>query len=149
MAYSTREDVEHRLSATPSEGKYEEVDARIEAGIEYADARIDSRLAGRYAVPFATPPVLIKHISADLAAAFSLDGAFSGGGEEEPTSLADSLRRRAEVELDKLATGENLLNAPPPDPESTGVIPMHSRLGQRPTLEDFDLYNEPRKPRRW
>ena len=147
MAYSTRADVENRLSALPAPSTVASIDSRIDEGIEYADALIDGKLAACYAVPFASVPKLIKAISADLAAAFTLDGGFSGGGEDEPTSLSDTIRSRAMALLEQLATKELVLpsdQAPPPEEsDNKGTIPNHSCLGQRPSLQDFDLYTVP------
>lgn len=150
MAYSSRSDVEDRLQALPAEDlvgeQYEKINSRVAAGIEYADGLIDSKLAKRYKVPFSSTPVLIKHISADLAAAFSLDGGFSAGGEDEPTKLANTIRKRAMELLEDLAKGEDLLTGTgveAPAADVVAVIPTHSQLGQRPALQCFDLYNEP------
>lgn len=150
MAYSTRANVASRLSALEAEGADSitaKIDARIADGIEYADSIIDGKLAKRYTVPFAdapSTPKLIKNISADLAAAYSLDGGFSGGGEDEPTPLSDTVRNRAMALLCALAEGDMELPATvEPPPSTTTVVPYHSKLGQRPTLESFDLWNEP------
>lgn len=146
MAYSTRSDVESRLSALPTEGMEAELDKRISDGIEYADSVVDGKLAARYKVPFTTVPKLIKNISADLAAAFAVTGNFSAGGEDDEPALAKALREWAMSLLCDIADGELLLNpdeAPPPDTAEIGVVPSHSRLGQRPVMESFDLYNEP------
>lgn len=146
MAYSARINVVDRLAALPAENEVDTVDSRVDAGIEYADAVIDGKLAACYSVPFTTTPKLIKNISADLAAAFTLDGGFSGGGEDEPTKLANSLRKRAMDLLQQLVDKELLLpaaEAPPANSETVGVIPNHSHLGQRPSLENFDLYSVP------
>lgn len=151
MSYSARPDVEARLAALPEVEQagpiYDKINARVEQGIEYADAEIDATLAAVYATPFCPVPKLILHISADLAAAFSLDGGFSGGGEDNPTKLADAYRKRAQRLLEKLAERKSSLPGAtplaPPSAVSSQVVATHSHLGQRPTLEDFNLYNEP------
>ena len=136
------------MAALPASSEYESIDTRITSGIEYADALIDSKLSACYTVPFKKAPKLIKHISADLAAAFELDGAFSGGGEDEPTALSNTLRKRAMDLLDQIASKQVLLpmsEAAPADSEQIGVVPNHSCLGQSPSLQHFDLYNVPNR----
>lgn len=152
MTYSTRADVEERLAALPDSGEEPVLDSRVTAGIEYADSLIDSKLALRYKVPFSPVPKLIKNISADLATAFALNGGFSGGGEDEEPSLANQHRKWAMKLLCDLAKGEMVLppaEAPPPLETESAVVPNHSKLGQRPSLEDFDLYNEPGRWNPW
>lgn len=146
MAYSGPDDIEVRLASlgTLKPTDRNKIDPRIEQGISYADALIDSRLSSRYRVPFVPVPDLIRHISADLAAAFSLDGGFSGGGEDDEPKLSQSIRARALKELESLANGGTVLSgASPPEPEpgsGSGVVPNHSRLGQRPVLESWNMY---------
>lgn len=149
MAYSTRADVEDRLAALPEQGDEPVLDTRIDKGIVYADSLIDAKLRARYKVPFSPVPKLITNISADLATAFSLNGAFSAGGEDEEPSLASEHRKWAMKLLCDLAEGELLLDAPPPETEAASVVPNHSCLGQRPSLAKFDLYNEPGTWRPW
>lgn len=148
MAYSTRADVVDRLAALPCQGVESKLDSRITGGIEYADSIIDAKLAARYRTPFRQPvPILIKNISADLATWKTLKGAFGGGGEDEEPALANSYKADAMELLCQLADGTLKLEpdaAPPPDEGESAIVPNHSRLGQRPTLESFDLYNEPR-----
>lgn len=141
--YSGPYDIEARLAAlgTLKPGDREKIDPRVEQGISYADALIDSRLAARYRVPFCPVPDLVKHISADLASAFAMDGGFSPAKDEEP-GVSQVIRARALKELDRLASGETLLPdaAPPAADASVGLVPNHSRLGQRTVMESWNMY---------
>lgn len=138
MAYCTIDDVRLlRLPAAPTGGT---PDAKLTEHIKAADAQIDSRLGIRYVVPFTTVPELVRQISLSLAAAFFLDPTFSGGGEQDETSLSDHYRKWAEDLLDALAAGEAAL--PGADPivnEETGApssVGVHSNYGYRPPLWD-------------
>lgn len=141
--YSGPFDIEARLAALGAlkQTDRDKIDPRIEQGMSYADALIDSRLSTRYKVPFCPTPDLIRHISADLAAAFSLDGGFSPAKDKEP-GVSQVMRSRALAELERLATGETVLPgaAPPATSDDVGVVPNHSQLGQRPVMECWDMY---------
>ena len=143
MAYSGPDDIEARLAAlgTLKPADREKIDPRIEKGVNYADSLIDSRLSVRYRVPFCPVPDLICNLSADLAAAFALDGGFSPVKDKEP-GVSQVMRSRALAELERLANGETLLPGaePPLTNETAGVVPNHSRLGQRPVMESWNMY---------
>lgn len=81
-------------------------DGLVEEGIADAAAEVDLALGTRYPVPFSEPvPSIIASIAADLAAAWCLDTTFSGGGENDPISLSQALRARAQEKLEAIATG--------------------------------------------
>lgn len=148
MPYSEREDIKSRLQALPVEGLVSVLDEAIDGAIQYSDSIIDSKLRLRYQVPFSPVPKLITNISADLATWKTLKGTFSGGGEDDEPILASSYRDDAMNLLCQLADGSLTLDpveAPPAEGGMARVIPSHSRLGQRPVMETFDLYHEPRR----
>jgi len=103
MAYCTAANVRARLPEFPSDAEH---DAILVEAISAAEADVDVALAARYDVPFADPaPDIIRHVAADLAAAWALDTTFSGGGEEGETKLSQSLRKRARERLTEIAEG--------------------------------------------
>lgn len=102
MAYCTAENVRVRLPALAEDV---DRDAVIAEAIAAAQAEVDSALVGRYTVPFDPVPNIIVHITADLAAAWTLDTEFSGGGEKQETRLSDVLRKRAQRRLMQIAEG--------------------------------------------
>jgi phage gp36-like protein len=102
MAYCTADNVRLRL---PVLGNDVDRDAVIAEAISAAQAEVDGSLAGRYTVPFDPVPDIITHITADLAAAWTLDTEFSGGGEQKETRLSDTLRKRAQKRLLQIAEG--------------------------------------------
>ena len=73
--YATQSDIENRLDPkhlvelADDDGDGVADSEVLEAAVTDADGLIDSHLASRYKVPFATPPALVRKISADLAIA--------------------------------------------------------------------------------
>lgn len=112
-------------------------------GIAWADAMIDARLGGRYAVPFTSIPVIIKEISADLAAYYCIFEEHTAGGEGTPVEAALELKNRAMDLLKQLQDGVALLPgvagsggaSPTPSILSTNSCPNPARA--------FDLVNVP------
>lgn len=147
MAYSTAANVRARLHGLPAAAADTLVDAAISDGIEYADGQIDGRLrkAG-FTVPLSPVPVLVKHVSADLAAAFVLDASFSAGGEDKETALSTTIRARALALLEQIAEGEIDIGVTSGATSAMGFQALHTRYedgGRAATLEDFDLINPP------
>lgn len=112
-------------------------------GIAWADALIDARLGGRYAVPFTSVPVIIREISADLAAYYCVFEAHTAGGEGAPVDGALELKNRAMDLLKQLQDGIALL---PGVAGSGGAAPTPSILstnsGPSP-VRAFDLVSVP------
>ncbi len=146
MAYCEPDDVRVRLPATLPEGKSYRTDERLEYSIIAADAQIDGRLR-RFGVSLPlSPPVdpLIGAISSALAAADFLDGSFSGGGEDDPTSLSVRLREWGEAQLDLICSGDLALDGVDlgisAGDDGTVYIPaQHSHVGQTQELDCWDV----------
>lgn len=103
MPYCTAANVRARIPAFPQD---EEHEGFLVEAMDVAASEVDSALGARYQVPFADPaPDIIRHIAADLAAAWALDTAFSGGGEETETRLSKVLRGRARERLEQVSEG--------------------------------------------
>ena len=148
MAYTTLEKVKKRarkaLDPSSSPGL---LDPIITDGITYAEARIDSVLSVRYSVPFddQSVPAAVEEIASDLAAAFALVEVYSGGGDNEPTLLADKLNERGEKWLAELAGGATKI------PNGAGEVcsdPTKPRIVTNKKASDaaianFDLVNRP------
>jgi len=73
MAYCTRADIEEQLSndelveLTDDEGFGQVDSAVIDRAIADADAEIDAWCGGRYTVPFAAAPAMVRRASVELA----------------------------------------------------------------------------------
>lgn len=138
MAYCVDSDVKKRADLLAS------FDAPTLAnGIAWADAMIDAHLGGRYAVPFTSVPVIIKEISADLSAYYTIFEAHTAGGENAPVEAAVELKTRAMDLLKQLQEGSAIL---PGVLGSGGANPTPSILstnsGPNP-VRAFDLVNVP------
>jgi phage gp36-like protein len=79
MTYATQSDLELRFGAAelaqltdPASGTTIDV-AVVARALADADAEIDTRLAGRYALPLASVPAVLVRIAADLARYFLWD----------------------------------------------------------------------------
>lgn len=146
MPYSNATQVRSRasvaLSPSSEPARY---DAAITAGIEWADGWIDGRLRSKFEdqIPFASPPVLIQGISADLAASFVLKQAFAGGGESKIPTLAQDLFDRAELALDRLLSGDMALPSTAGQATGPSMGVYSSTYGTKTALADFDLVNQP------
>lgn len=111
MAYCTAANVRGRLPALPAPGVKAEVDQRITDAIASADGQINGRFRKfGITLPLSEPvDPLITAISSALAAADSIDGSFSGGGEGQTQPLSERLRAWAERQLDLICEGEVVL----------------------------------------
>lgn len=98
--YSTKNDVKDRLGLPTSNTDH---DTTLDNFIEAADRRIDEAIAPFAAVPLVTVPALIKHISADLAAA-AFAGRPMGNLSDESRAWAESLETKAMKQLDEYLT---------------------------------------------
>lgn len=140
MPYCTAANVRMRIPAFPADAEHEAI---LAEAIEAAQAEVDASLSARYDVPFADPaPEMVKHITADLAAAWAMDTAFSGGGEETETKLSKSLRGRAMDRLEQLTEGSwrgvNTLTSRDVLPGQAGRIGfLTSTKGTTPLLRDW------------
>lgn len=88
--------------------------AKVDAAIAQADARIDAYCGSRYQVPFDSVPAIVAEISADLAVYYL----YSRKAEKIPEARAE--RHRAQIDLLKdIAKGVVTLGAAPaPEPKS-------------------------------
>ena len=112
-------------------------------GIAWADGLIDARLGGRYSVPFNLVPVIIKELSADLAAYYCVFELHVAGGEGAPVEGALELKNRAMELLGQLQDGKAIL---PGVLGTGGTSPapsvLSSNSGPSPA-RSFDLINVP------
>ena len=90
MAYCVDTDVKKRAELLSSVSSPD-----LANGIAWADGLIDARLGGRYSVPFNPVPVIIKELSADLAAYYCVFELHVAGGEGAPVEGALELKNRA------------------------------------------------------
>lgn len=145
MAYCTADNVRTRLPAVPLAGENAKVDQRIADGIATADGQINACLRKLgVTLPLATVDPLLTGISSALAAADCIDGGLSGGGEDEPTPLSVRLRAWAERMLDKLCSGDLVLDGVDLDigagEDGTIWIPgQHSDPEQTQELDCWDI----------
>jgi len=133
VPYCTSADVLQRLPALQDASDQTGVGEQVEAGIEWAQSVIDPKLANRYAVPFTSVPITIKHIAADLAASFAARLSYSGGGNV--TELSKELREDALSRLQALADGTDVLPLPDDqvDETSNNLPALHTNYGRTPT----------------
>ncbi len=110
MGYSTVEDLkklidEQTLTAlTDDEGSGSVNIERVNEAIDIADREIDAYLSGKFSVPFAEPPEIIKNISAQMA----IYHLFSRRTEDYPKVWADKYENCLKL-LEKIQSGEILL----------------------------------------
>lgn len=124
--YATVDDVRGVLArdpAAPAGTAAELSDAEITTAITSAAAQVDSRLAGRYAVPFTDPvPQLVADITRDIAA-YLADLTYRQGKDYETQMDPVVLRyQQAQALLAQLAAGQADLPVAPPVVESGGVM---------------------------
>ncbi|MEM7046989.1 MAG: DUF1320 domain-containing protein [Pseudomonadota bacterium] len=132
MTYATSKDIENAYGkgSLPDGGG---TSAAVTAALSAATAEIDTYLAGRYDLPLATPPPILKALCVDIALyKTSLDIG----------SLTDERRKRYEdalALLRRLADGKADLGLPKPKQ----TAPSHAsftaspRLFTRQSLRDF------------
>ena len=94
----------------------------IARAIEKAKEEIDIRLSGRYALPFATVPRILAHLSCDIAL-YHLFSARRGGGVIN--SVRDQYKNAIHV-LENIGKGVNTLGAPPVAAGRDDVVVMSS-----------------------
>lgn len=145
MAYCDADDVRTRLPAMPLDGENDAFDTRVTKGIAAADGQINAAFRKLGAtVPINPVDPLVTAISSALAAAFCLDGGFSGGGEDNPTLLADSLRKWAENQLKMICDGDLLIpgvneGLASGDDGTVYIAAQHSDIDQVQELDCWDV----------
>jgi len=117
MPYSTLTDIkklipeETVIQLTDDENTGAVVESRVTEAIAQADAEIDSYCGGRYTVPFATVPDIVKKISVDIA----IYNLYSRKVEELPETRSDryknAIRQLEGISKGLISIGE--ADAPP------------------------------------
>jgi phage gp36-like protein len=119
MSYSTLDDLralipgDILIQLTDDESTGAVVASRVAEAIAQADGEIDSYCAGKYAVPFAVVPAVIKKCSVDMA----IYNLYSRRVEELPPVRADRYRNALRC-LEGIAKGTI---SPGVDPEPTAA----------------------------
>lgn len=139
--YATQSDIEKRLDPkhlvelADDDGDGTADANVIDAAVSDADGLVDSHLASRYNVPFATPPALVRKISADLAIAALF------ARRRESASPTHQARAKIAMELlDALSSGQILLSEAASDtlknaPDSTSR--ETDKTFSRDSLDDY------------
>ena len=123
MPYSTLDDIKKLIpetvitQLTDDEQLGTVNQARVDEAITQADAEIDSYCGGRYTVPFAATPDIVKKISVDIA----IYNLYSRKVEEVPitreTRYKNAIRQLEGIAAGKISMGED----PEPAPHSEGA----------------------------
>ena len=143
MPYSILDDIkklvpeETIVQLTDDEGVGVVNQPRVDEAIAQADAEIDSYCGGRYTVPFATVPDIVKKCSIDIA----IYNLYSRTVEEIPQTRADryrnAIRQLEGISKGNISIGED----PPPSAASQGSqtpdITSAGRIFSRTKLEDM------------
>lgn len=137
MSYCTQQDLidrfgEAELIELTDEHGTEEVDAtRIAQAIAYADALIESHIAGRFTVPLSPVPEILNELACDIVH-YRL---FIHGAPEHVMQR----QRDAVASLRDIGAGRMSLGIDDPAPQSAGDVEYSSgeRQFTSTTLEDF------------
>ncbi|MBI3677391.1 MAG: DUF1320 domain-containing protein [Proteobacteria bacterium] len=110
--YINRADIEEAITPTivvqltDDEGTGAQVDARVSAAITTAQGKADAYCSKRYAVPFVTPPQVIKDVTVTLAVNV-LYSRRLGAPEHWKTKNSEALDFLADVSSGKASLGAN------------------------------------------
>ena len=112
MSYSNLTDIEKLLpetaiiQLTDDENIGTANETRVNESIAQADAEIDSYCGGRYTVPFAAVPDIVKKISVDIA----ISNLYSRRVEEIPETRAEryknAIRQLGDIASGRISIGE-------------------------------------------
>jgi len=140
MPYSTLADLIERLpeqalvQLTDDAGVGLVDSAKVAAAIARADQEIDAWCGGRYSVPFASPPAVVRGLSADLAI-YYLHGRTQ---DEIPETRKDSHKNALRL-LEKIAEGKISLGLDPapaaPAASGAAIVSGPGRLFSRNSLD--------------
>uniref|UniRef100_A0A6M3J8H6 DUF1320 domain-containing protein n=1 Tax=viral metagenome TaxID=1070528 RepID=A0A6M3J8H6_9ZZZZ len=137
MAYCTQADLEDRVSEDEliqmtDDDDTGSVDAtRVTNAIADADAEIDSYCAGRYSVPFATVPRIVRKFAVDMAV-YHLASRRRGVTEDQQERYRRAIRFFEDVSKGNVDLGVQ----PPPDPPADDYYSGESQVSVR--TKDFD-----------
>jgi phage gp36-like protein len=110
MAYTSPSNIREIMRKLPSSI----TDQDLEYHITKADAVIDSKLGGVFAVPFTSTPALIQHISTDLAIFFLAESLYSSNqpnlDEYQKTRYDRSIEMLNQIAIGDLYIGVNPLS---------------------------------------
>lgn len=111
-----------------------------------AQARIDSKLSKKFAVPFAdgSVPAIVQIIASDLAAAHRLTKLYMQSGADDHLRGSQVLEKRGMDWLNELAGEDATIPTETASelPQSTIIFDADS-ASMKPVLRDFDLVNTP------
>lgn len=140
MPYSTLADLTERLpepaliQLTDDTGVGLVDTAKIAAAIERADQEIDAWCGGRYSVPFASPPAVLRGLSADLAIYYL----YGRTQDEIPEARKDGHKNALRL-LEKIAEGKVSLGLDPapasPSGSGAAIVSNPGRLFNRDQLK--------------
>lgn len=130
MPYATQQDLETRFGAAELEQLSDRdgtaggiVAAVVEAALKDADELINAAVAGRYAVPLAPVPELVKRIACDLARYFLHGGAVAEVVEKNYTAAMNVLKSIGRGDMTLQCAGAATAEAPAGDYEVIGYTP--------------------------
>lgn len=121
MAYCTQDDIVQQLDEdtliqlTDDEGAGSVDTAVVNRAIADAGATIDAYCQGRYSVPLDPVPDMIRQLSVDIA----IYNLYSRRADAVPDNRLERYKNAIRF-LEKVASGQILLGAATPAPETTG-----------------------------
>lgn len=140
MPYCTQADILERLPETNLIQLTDElglgmIDAgKVAAAIERADQEIDAWCGGRYAVPFASPPAVLRGLSADLAIYFLYGRTQDVIPETRKDGHKNALRLLEKIAEGKVSLGVDPAPASPSD-FGAAIVSGPGRLFSRDQLK--------------
>lgn len=122
MVYTTVQDVRNVMTKLPSSV----TDPMIELHIEKAEGLIDGLLGSVFVVPFENTPKLIKLIATDLAVFFLSETLYTSNSPNMDEYQQKRYARSLEL-LDRIATGEIIIEIPIPATQESGFASTNDR----------------------
>ncbi|HSA07668.1 MAG TPA: DUF1320 domain-containing protein [Candidatus Gastranaerophilales bacterium] len=144
MSYSTISDLQNRVSPdtliqlTDDTGSGEIDSPKINSAISWADEIIDGYIRGRYTLPLAQTPGLIKNLSTELAVYWLYSRRMTTEIPESITAIyKDSLKILSDIQTGRVSIGVYEVQTPKASADYVSRTTMSNQFFTKEVLDNF------------
>lgn len=144
MSYSSLLDIQQRVSSdtliqlTDDTGSGEIDSPKVTTAISWADEIIDGYIRGRYTLPLAQTPGLIKNLSIELAVYWLYSRRMTTEIPESITNIyKDSLKILSDIQKGSVSIGVNEVQTPKASADYVSSTSLNQQVFSKEVLDNF------------
>ena len=144
MSYSSLLDIQQRVSSdtliqlTDDTGSGEIDSPKVTTAISWADEIIDGYIRGRYTLPLAQTPGLIKNLSIELAVYWLYSRRMTTEIPESITNIyKDSLKILSDIQKGSVSIGVNEVKTPKASADYVSSTSLNQQVFSKEVLDNF------------